>query len=57
MRRLVLGIAQMISAIAALLLILTMGLRAVALTVVVITCVLTTLSVLLFGSRNRGARG
>lgn len=53
--RLVLGVAQMIGAVAALLLIITMGLKGLALAAVVITCVLTTVSVLLFGSG--GPRG
>jgi len=53
--RLILGVAQMVGAVAALLLIITMGLKALALAAVVITCVLTTVSVLLFGSG--GPRG
>ncbi len=53
--RLVLGFAQMSAAVAALFLIITWGFEAVALAAVAISCLLTTVSVLLFGSR--GPRG
>lgn len=50
--RLALGIAQMVGAVAALLLIMAMGLNALALAAVASTSVLTTVSVLLFGSQG-----
>ncbi len=49
--RITLGIAQMVGAAVALVLIMSMGLSALALSAVAITCVLTTVSVLMFGSR------
>jgi len=50
--RLVLGIGQMIGAATAVLLIIRGGFNELALGAVVVTCVLTTISVVLFGSRR-----
>ena len=49
-----LGIAQMAAAVTALLLLVQMGIGPRSLGAVVVTCALTTLSVLLFGARRRG---
>jgi hypothetical protein len=53
--RLILGVAQMTGAVVALCLLITMGLDAPIIAAVVITCVLTTVSVLFFG--RGGPRG
>ena len=50
--RLALGIAQMTGAATAVLLIVRRGFNELALGAVVVTCVLTTVSVVLFGSRR-----
>jgi hypothetical protein len=50
--KLALGTLQMMSATGAATLLITTGINPCSLTVVVLTCVFTTLSVLLFGSRR-----
>ena len=50
--RLVLGIGQMVGAATAVLLMISGGFSELALGAVVVTCVLTTISIVLFGSRR-----
>ena len=54
--RLVLGMLQMGGTVVSLVLLAVTGVSPIALTSVVMTCALTTISVLLFGARKGGAR-
>jgi hypothetical protein len=54
--RFVLGCLQMLGAVVSLFLLLQTGVSTLTLSVVVITCVCTTVSVLLFGSHRQGRK-
>ena len=54
--RFLLGIVQMLGALVSLFLLVKTGVSTLALTAVVLTCVCTTVSVLLFGSHRRGGK-
>lgn len=55
--RFVLGMAQMAAAVVAVVLLFGLGVTAISLTAVVVASSLTSLSVMLFGSRRHGRRG
>ena len=54
--RFVLGILQLTGAVMSLYLLIQIGMSTLALSAVVITCLCTSVSVLLFGSRHRGGK-